>query len=144
MTSPASNKKQTSQDAHCLCGAVKVSCKTLKPEIHACHCSMCRKWSGGPLLSVDCGDDVDIEGDHVGEYDSSAWASRGFCKACGTHLYYKIKQNNQMIMPAGLFGDNLALTFDEQIFIEEKPSYYCFANETTMLTAQQVFEKYAP
>ena len=31
----------------CLCGAVEIEAKTLVAFVGACHCSMCRKWSGG-------------------------------------------------------------------------------------------------
>ncbi len=34
--------------------------------------------------------------------------------------------------------------FDKQIFIDEKPSFYCFANETNKMTGAEVFAKYAP
>ena len=47
-------------------------------------------------------------------------------------------------MPAGLFDDDKAFVFDNQVFIDEKPSYYCFANETENMTGAEVFAKYAP
>jgi hypothetical protein len=37
----------------CLCGAVHISAKTMTIKAGACHCSMCQKWAGGPLLMVD-------------------------------------------------------------------------------------------
>ncbi|WP_339900516.1 GFA family protein [Paraglaciecola polaris] len=56
----------------------------------ACHCASCRKWSGGPLLAIDCGTDVSISPtDNITVYDSSQWAQRGFCRHCGTDLFYR-------------------------------------------------------
>ena len=131
--------------ASCLCGAVKLTAGKFEGSLGACHCSMCRKWGGGPLLCIDCGTDVHIDGEeHVAAYDSSAWAERGFCKNCGTHLFYRLKQARQYVIPIGLFDDHPQVSFDSQIFIDEKPDYYAFANDTTFMTGAEVFAKYAP
>ncbi|NEZ03583.1 hypothetical protein G4Y73_05375 [Wenzhouxiangella sp. XN201] len=42
----------------------------------------------------------------------------------------------------GLIEGDVPWTFSEQIFIDEKPSWYEFANETNNMTAAEVFEKY--
>ena len=42
----------------CLCGAVRFTAKNMSKEVGACHCSMCRKWGGGPFMEVDCGAEV--------------------------------------------------------------------------------------
>jgi hypothetical protein len=91
-------------------------------------------------MAVDCGTQVDIEGEeHVTVFDSSAWAERGFCSKCGSHLFYRLKQKGQVIASAGLFDDQTGFTFDHQVFIDEKPDYYDFANETRNMTAAEVF-----
>jgi len=46
-------------------------------------------------------------------------------------------------MPAGLFDDDQAFEMDHQIFIDEKPNYYSFANKTDNMTGAEVFAKYA-
>ena len=64
---------------HCLCGSVKVNVKNLNQQTGACHCDMCRRWGGGPLMAVDCGSEVTFEGDdQISVFDSSDWAERGF------------------------------------------------------------------
>jgi hypothetical protein len=129
----------------CLCGAVGVVAKTMAKSVGVCHCGFCRKWTGGPFLAVDCGSDVAFEGEeNITTFDSSEWAERGFCQKCGSHLFYRLKETNQYIMPAGLFDDDSIFVLDHQIFIEEKPSYYSFANETTNMTGEEVFAQYAP
>lgn len=128
----------------CLCGAVTLHAKSADPHIGACHCTMCCKWSGGPYLAVDCKDDVTFEGeDHISVYDSSEWAERGFCSKCGTHLFYRLKGNHQYFAPAGLFDSISSLDFSHQIFIDEKPEYYDFANETKNMTGAEVFAEFA-
>jgi len=47
------------------------------------------------------------------------------------------------MMSAGLFDDQGRFIFEEQVFIDEKPSFYCFANETNDMTGAEVFAKYA-
>jgi hypothetical protein len=131
-------------EGKCLCGAVSVRAKAIK-DVEACHCGMCRRWGGGPLMTVHCGPDVQITGnDKVGIFTSSVWAERAFCKACGTHLFYRLKQANEYAVSAGLFQDQEGLELKEQIFIDKKPAYYDFANQTPVLTEEQVFKKFAP
>ncbi|MFN3985236.1 MAG: GFA family protein [Rhodocyclaceae bacterium] len=129
----------------CLCGAVTLSVVAKGEKIGACHCSMCRKWSGGPMLAVECEDDVSIEGgEHLTVYASSDWAERGFCGTCGTHLFYRLRDGTHYAVPVGLLEDSPAWSFDSQIFIDEKPAYYSFANPTRNLTGAEVFALYAP
>ena len=126
--------------ASCLCGKVNITASKRDDKVGACHCSTCRKWGGGPFMAVDCGDAVQFEGeDFIQVFDSSEWADRGFCKACGTHLFYRLKQTQQYFMLAGLFDSEEALEFDHQVFIEEKPTYYDFANQTKNMTGAELF-----
>ena len=130
---------------NCLCGAVHFTVENISKNLGACHCDMCRKWGGGPLMAVDCGTDVTFEGeDHISVFNSSEWAERGFCSQCGTHLFYRLQESKQHIMPAGLFADEEQFHFDHQIFIDQKPSIYCFSNETKNMTGEEVFAMYAP
>lgn len=128
----------------CLCGTVSVVAEDHK-NMTACHCGMCRRWSGGPMLSVHCGSNVQFDGgDSVSVFRSSEWAERAFCSKCGTHLYYRLIPANEYIVPAGLFQGGMEFEFTEQIFIDHKPGYYDFSNRTGQLTEAQVFAKYAP
>jgi hypothetical protein len=128
----------------CLCGAIQVSATAVTANVGACHCSMCRKWGGGPLLAVDAGAEVVFSGDQQPTtFTSSAWAERGFCGQCGTHLFYRLTEHNKYIMPVGLFdGDNPWL-MDHQIFVDEKPDFYCFANDTKNMTGAEVFAEFS-
>ena len=140
----SANSDTTTLNGTCLCKRVKVHVAEAKPYVDSCHCAMCRKWSGGPLLALDCGTQVSFEGhENIKAFDSSDWAERGFCTNCGTHLFYKLKEAQQYVMPAGLFDDLEKADFTTQIFIEEKPDYYDFANKTKMMTGEEVFAAFA-
>ncbi len=129
----------------CLCQRVKVSAKRMSKNFGACHCSMCKTWGGGPLLASDCGTEVSFEGqDNISVYNSSDWAERGFCKHCGTHLFYKLKEKSVYHMPLGLFVLPEEMQFESQIFIENKPGYYEFSNATKNMTGEEAFAAYAP
>ena len=130
-------------NGHCLCGAVRFSCADAR-DIGACHCGFCRRWGGGPLLAVHCGPDVRFSGsEHIAVYASSSWAERAFCKQCGTHLYYKLLSNGEYFVPAGAFESD-EFEIASQIYIDKKPAYYAFANQTPMLTEQQVIAQFGP
>ena len=91
-------------------------------------------------MEINCGADVDFDGeDNVSVFDSSDWAERGFCRNCGTHLFYRLKKSGQHMIPVGLFEDSASLVFKGQVFVDEKPDYYEFANETEEFTGAEIF-----
>lgn len=128
----------------CLCGEVQISVKSMSTHVGACHCGMCRKWSGGPAMVFDCGTDVSFSGNkHIKVYNSSEWAERGFCGQCGSHLFYRLKENNLHFMPVGIFDNLDDIVFDHQVFIDDKPKYYDFANQTKNMTGEEVFAQFS-
>ena len=127
----------------CLCGSVKVQTTSLSDSLGACHCGMCRKWGGGPAITVEA-KDIEFKGDeHIGNFISSDWAERGFCKNCGTHLYYRLRENQHYYLPAFLFEQAAELPFTHQVFIDQKPTNYDFANQTKNMTQAEVFEAFS-
>lgn len=128
----------------CLCGAVKLTAQKINHHIGACHCGMCRKWGGAAYIGVECNNEVEFTGEeNISIYQSSEWAERGFCKHCGSHLFYRLKSNNHYHVPVGIFDDVENLVFDMQVFIEEKPEYYSFANKTKNLTGEELFAMFS-
>lgn len=121
----------------CLCGKVSLT-TDIPPEVGVCHCSMCRRWGGGPFFATHGIPNLTFDGDeNITAYDSSEWGERAFCKTCGTHLYYRIKQSNEYIVPAGFFDDPSQFEFKQQIFIDKKPAFYHFGNETQNMTEDE-------
>lgn len=128
----------------CLCGKVGITANAVKPEVHACHCDMCQLWNGGPTMSVHCGIDVSFSNEeYISVYRSCSWAELGFCKNCGSHLFYRSTDSGEYILQTGSFDSADGFALEQQIFIEEKPAYYSFANKTTNLTGAEVFAQYA-
>ncbi|PHM36427.1 GFA family protein [Xenorhabdus innexi] len=128
----------------CLCGAVEVKTSLSIDSINVCHCETCQKWSGGPFMSVDCKNDLQITGnENISTYHSSEWAERAFCKKCGAHLFYHLHQPNAYYVPIALFENNGSAKLSQQIFIDSKPGYYNFVEKTPMLTKQDILNMFS-
>lgn len=136
------------KSGQCHCGAVKFMA-TPKPyddgvHIEACHCGICRRRVGGPLLGVTLAKAPEIEDEtHLCTYQSSDWAERQFCKNCGTNLFYRLKASDFHTVHAGALDDLSDAKLALEIFIDNKPSYYDFAQETQKMTEQQVMAMFA-
>ncbi len=129
----------------CLCGAVRFTATRANDEVGACHCGMCRKWTAGPFLVVDCGTTMKVENPaNLGVYRSSEWAERCFCKQCGTPLFYRLIEKSSCFVSAEAFDDRAGYALTSQIFIDEKPAYYDFANKTHNMTGAEVFAAFGP
>lgn len=131
----------------CLCGAVGYTAKNLKPTIAACHCGMCRRWTGGPLLALgDC--DVDWSGDDkITTYKSSDWAERGFCRVCGTSLFYRVTapgpHHGQIHLAFGTLEDQSGFYMNLEYFIDIKPDVYEFVGDRKKMTEAEVFAAFS-
>ncbi len=123
----------------CLCGAVQFSAKISKKEIDCCHCSMCRRWGGGPALSVMADGPLSFDDEAaLGIYRSSDWGERVFCKTCGSSVLWRSVDGRFHSVPAALIGDPEDMPFTKEIFIDDKPAYYAFAGERTRMTGAEV------
>lgn len=130
--------KMIAKTGACLCGAVSILAKGLKPLVDICHCAMCRKWGGGPFMGVSA-DSFEVTGDTaVKSYPSSDWAERAFCSKCGSHLWYRFTPTNHFSFTAGLFDLDDEPEIEQQIFVDEKPAFYDFAQQTPMKTGAQI------
>lgn len=135
----------------CLCGKVTYKAN-LKKGVGACHCSMCRKWSGGMYMSVHTDGDVEFNGsENIQRYESSQWAERGFCKHCGSSLFYHLKPRPEVpagetMIAAGSINDQSKLKFDHEVFIDAAPGWYCFDNASSrhQLTEADILAVFAP
>ena len=128
---------------HCLCGAVKFTAETVEKHFHICHCGMCRRWSGGPSMGANA-DSVRFEGEeNIVRYRSSDWAERGFCRKCGSGLFYFFKPANQYMISIGAFDEPTDFVVSEEIFIDHKPGFYDFAGDHPKKTEAEVLAAFA-
>lgn len=126
-----------------MCGAVGYRAELTEPELGACHCSMCRRWSGGVFLGIAVQPvAITFSGeDHIQHFQSSDWAERAFCRKCGSNLYYRVTapSEHQGIyhLAAGSIDDMKGMLLSQQMFIDQKPSGYSFCETTADLTQAQ-------
>jgi hypothetical protein len=129
----------------CLCGAVRFTAAPEKREMGVCHCGMCRRWAGGVFMGVNCGSTVKVEGEeNLGVYASSGWAERCFCKKCGSTLFWRMRKGGMTVVSVQAFDCPADFAFTSEIFIDEKPASYAFANETHKMTGAEVMAMFAP
>lgn len=92
-------------------------------------------------MSVSAGKDIAFSNpDNVGRYSHSDWAERGFCKTCGSNLFFRMKASDHYFIMAGALDESQTLWLEEQQFIDDKPSYYAFSNETKNITKAEMYK----
>jgi hypothetical protein len=98
---------------------------------------MCRRWAGGPSFSTEASS-VQFNGEeNIQRYNSSDWGERGFCRQCGSSLFYRLKEPDQYILNMGAVDDQSPFTIASEIFIDEKPPGYDLAGKHPRLTGEE-------
>jgi len=113
----------------CLCGAVELQVEGDLKEAVACHCTVCRKWTGHYGVGVEVPrDKLKIEGaEDISWFQSSDHARRGFCAKCGTSLFFDPtdrEKNNWVVVYMGVFDKPTGAKMALHIFAAEKGDYY--------------------
>lgn len=110
----------------CACGAVKYRASGELRGVIFCHCSQCRRQTGHFLASTAADDsDLIVEGgENISWYQSSIEAKRGFCKICGSGLFWKNSTKTYTSILAGSFDEPSGLKAEKHIFVADKGSYY--------------------
>jgi len=109
-----------------MCGAVRFEVEGDLPGPDACHCTQCRKSSGHFFVSTDVKRaNVTIHGeDNVGWYRSSDKARRGFCKTCGSSLFWDPFERDWIGIAMGAFDGPTNTKIHVNVFVAEKSDYY--------------------
>ena len=127
----------------CLCGAVTFTAEISTRETDVCHCSMCQRWAGGITMLVEV-DRLDVpETESLGLYRASDWGERGFCNKCGSSLFWRMQDGSHANVAFAALEDKSGFTFTKEIFIDEKPEIYAFAQDTQKMTGAEVIAQFA-
>lgn len=110
----------------CLCGAVRFVVTGPMRNVVACHCNQCRKQSGHYYAATSApAGQVSITGkDMITWYEASESARRGFCRICGSALFWKPHDEDRLAILAGSFDGPTGLRLDRHIHTESKGDYY--------------------
>ncbi|MET3647189.1 GFA family protein [Phyllobacterium ifriqiyense] len=114
----------------CLCGKVHFETRGPLRGIVYCHCSQCRKQSGHHYAATNVQDDcINISGkENISWYAASEFARRGFCKHCGSVLFWKHNELDYISVMAGAFDSPTSLEGEVHIFVADKGDYYEIAD----------------
>ena len=110
----------------CNCGAVRFRTHGPLRGVIYCHCSQCRKQTGHYYAATNVPDaNITIDGgDNLTWYESSGFARRGFCRTCGSAMFWKPLDHAYVSVLAGLFDEPADLSGLCHIFMADKGGYY--------------------
>ncbi|ASW09711.1 GFA family protein [Rhizobium sp. CNPSo 4039] len=90
----------------CLCGSRRYGFRRAPRYAGYCHCTMCRRATGGPFAVLVQVDLADIEWTTPpAVYRSSPIAERGFCPICGSPLFLHYFDDDVLRITAGTLDD---------------------------------------
>jgi len=115
----------------CLCGAVSFTVTGDLPAPDACHCTMCRKTSGHYYASTDVKRHrlTINDAQNITWFQSSAKIRRGFCKLCGSNLFFDpVVDTDWTAISMGAFDTATDTHIAVHIYTGSKGDYYDIAD----------------
>jgi hypothetical protein len=108
----------------CLCGRITFTASGTSRDPAACHCSQCRKQSGHYWAAVSVWmKDFSVKGP-VRWYEASDIAKRGFCPTCGSFLFWKGNDEDEIGVALGALDGETDLRLERHIYTADKGDYY--------------------
>ncbi|MBL4805716.1 MAG: GFA family protein [Rhodobacteraceae bacterium] len=110
----------------CMCGAISFEVEGDLPGPDACHCTNCRKSSGHYAAGTDVKKAaLSVTGaENVTWYASSKKVNRGFCKTCGSALFFDPPHLDWIGISMGAFDTPTQTKLAIHIFVADKGDYY--------------------
>ncbi|MDP6954214.1 MAG: GFA family protein [Alphaproteobacteria bacterium] len=107
----------------CLCGAVRYELRGPILAVTHCHCRMCQRASGAPVVtwaSV-AREDYAATAGVMARYQSSDRAWRGFCPTCGSQLAFEYEASpGKVYINVGALDDPAAVTPERNIWLQSR------------------------
>ena len=136
----------TTASGNCLCGAIEFAIELPSNWIAHCHCTMCQK-SGGAAFVTWVGvaknrfaiRDPDNQ---LQWFQSSPEAQRGFCKQCGSTLFFQSSRwPDEIHITLSNFQTPLDRTPQVHAFWDTHVDWVSFDDDLPRKTAMQIFDK---
>lgn len=113
----------------CLCGSVRYELRGPLRDVLLCHCVECRRWHGhvGAYTSIARSDVVLVCERGLQWFDSpcsDAGARRGFCRACGSSLFWEAADGGMVSVAAGTLDDPAGLRTGGHWYVSQAGDYY--------------------
>lgn len=114
------------KEGACLCEAVRFRTHGALRGVIYCHCSQCRRQTGHYYAATEVEDALlEIDGaENLTWYAASDFAKRGFCRVCGSALFWKRNDAAVISIMAGSFNQPSGLRGQAHIFVADKGDYY--------------------
>jgi len=114
----------------CLCGAVRYEIHGELLTVLNCHCSKCRRFNGhiGAYTATER-DNLTITRDdglkwYHSTLDETPNVYRGFCKECGSSLFWDPRKSKNISITAGTIDNPTNLKTAHHVWVSQKPDYY--------------------
>ncbi|MEO8698778.1 MAG: GFA family protein [Kofleriaceae bacterium] len=106
----------------CLCGGIRFEVTGPHSKIGFCHCSKCRKCSGGGYAAC-----ITVAGEHfhwlAGEDLITAGPKHSFCRTCGAPMPEPNPKQTVYAIPIGCFDGDPALAIGDHIYVGSKAAW---------------------
>ncbi len=113
----------TTLTGRCLCGQVTWSATGQMRWTAYCHCESCRRAGSAPFVALfGMADEGLTWSGPVGSYASSEDVERGFCRSCGSPLFYRnpVRWPNETHIPAATLEDPSVYAPKAHVYYSER------------------------
>lgn len=119
----------------CECGEVSFTIDAPRETVTICHCKQCRRTSGHLWAATHASySNVRFSKTKgLKWYASSEHVKRGFCNNCGSSLFYRKNDDENIAIAAGCLENPTGLRTERHIFIKDKGDYYLVADDARQL-----------
>lgn len=135
---PMGDCAPTAQGA-CLCDSVRFEVHGPLRDSLACHCSQCRKTSGHYWSATQCRlEDLHwVQDGGLMWFRSSERARRGFCRHCGSSLFWQLDGDEHISIGTGTLDTPTGLTTLGHIYVKDKSDYVDIAHGSPQWSADR-------
>ena len=124
------NEPEKISTGGCLCGEVRYEVRGPLRDVVNCHCSMCQKVYGsyGAHTKARKVNITLTREDGLSWFKTSNVAERGFCRNCGSSLFWRPFELDATGIAAGSLDSPTGLHTMGHIFVGEKADFYDIAD----------------
>ncbi len=125
MRDPEMRHKDSITTGGCLCGAVRYEVRGPLRDVVNCHCTLCQRLHGGfgPHSKAPKAKITVTKDEGLAWYKSSEVARRGFCRVCGSSLFWDPVEQDATGILAGSLDGPTGLKSMGHIFVGEKADF---------------------
>jgi hypothetical protein len=126
-------------NGRCLCGAITFTIRAPFRPIIVCHCRQCARWTGHAVYATAVAPErfeLKTGSRELSWFRASESAKRGFCKACGSSLFWKPDSGTHISILAGTLDPPIGLAVATHVHCANRSDYFdidesarCFAGE---------------